>query len=255
MRMVAAAQLDQALQASTSVDDPVRQIAILKAAASETRRTMTANVFVAELFGKVEQTNATAATSLAQEWRRAATEARDILRFEPLVEAPLPEGFPTLTPVGEIRVQQYPRYRQARTQMTFIEGSAFWTLFNHIKRSEIAMTAPVEITYSAARDAVPKKSVMSFLYRSTEQGQLGNQGKVQVVDIPAQMALSIGIRGDASAERVADAQRRLENWLKTDNAGYEAAGAFRVMGYNSPFVSNSKRFTEVQIPVVAAQQQ
>jgi len=250
MRIVVAAQLEKALRVSESAGFPEEQIATLKVAASEARRKMTANVLVEEILGRVEQSKSNAAASL-KEWRAAVTEARDILRFEPLVEAPLPEGFPTPTPVGEIRVQHYPKYRLARTDMTFIEGRAFLTLFNHIQRSEIAMTAPVELTYAVTGDAVLKKSGMSFLYRSTEQGELGVQGKVQVVDIPSQIALSIGIRGAATTERIADAKRRLENWLKTHAKEYEQTAALRVMGYNSPFVSNSKRFTEVQIPVTA----
>ena len=50
-------------------------------------------------------------------------------------------------------------------------------------------------------------------------------------------------------QRVTDAQLRLENWLKTHCEEYESAGPLRVMGYNSPFVADKKRFTEVQIPV------
>lgn len=253
MRILAATQLDKALRVSEAAGDPAEQIAILKAAASETRRKMTSNVLVQEILGRFEQPMSNAGGSLAKEWRLAVTEARDILRFEPLIEAPLPNGFPTPTPVGEIRVQQYPKYRQAQTDMTFIEGRAFLTLFNHIQRREIAMTAPVEMTYAAAGGTVLQKSGMSFLYRSTEQGELGNHGKVQVVDIPAQMAVSMGIRGEATTERIMETKRRLEGWLKTHGNEYEEAGALRVMGYNSPFVSNSKRFMEVQIPVTAKQ--
>ena len=254
MRILAARQLDKALQVAESAGDPAEQIAILKAAASETRRKMPSNVLVQEVLGRFEQPKSNADGSLFKEWRAAIIEARDILRFEPLVEAPLPDGFPTPTPVGEIQVQHYPKYRQAYTEMTLIEGRAFLTLFNHIQRREIAMTAPVEMTYAFTGGSVLKKSRMSFLYRSTDQGELGNQGKVQVVDIPAQMALSMGIRGEATIETIKDAKRRLEDWLKTHDNEYEAAGALRVMGYNSPFVSNSKRFTEVQIPVTAKQQ-
>ena len=138
--------------------------------------------------------------------------------------------------------------------MTFIEGRAFWTLFNHIKKRDIAMTAPVEMTYSSEGDGATKKTAMAFMYRSTKQGQLGNEGKVEVVDVPAQTAISIGIRGDATKQRVADAKLRLENWLQTHREEYESAGPLRVMGYNSPFVADEKRFTEVQIPVITKQQ-
>jgi hypothetical protein len=197
----------------------------------------------------MEQNKTTDPRKLAKEWRSALIEARDILQFELVEESPLPEGFPEPTPVGEIRLQQYPKYRLARTDMTFLEGSAFWTLFNHIKQREIAMTAPVEMTYAADGNAVKKKSSMAFMYRSIQQGELGTAGKVEVVDIPPQMAVSIGIRGNATKERVVDAQRRLEGWLQNHREEYESSGPLRVMGYNSPFVAEKKQFAEVQIPV------
>ena len=86
---------------------------------------------------------------LVQNRRSAITEARDILRFEPFIEAPLSEGFPKPAPVGELHVQNYPKYRVARADLTLIEGRVFWTLFNHIKQREIAMTAAsMEMVYA-----------------------------------------------------------------------------------------------------------
>ena len=60
-------------------------------------------------------------------------------RFEPLVEAPLPEGFPGPGPLGRVVVKNYPKYRAARVE----GGNSFWTLFQHIKRNDVQMTAPV----------------------------------------------------------------------------------------------------------------
>jgi hypothetical protein len=244
-----AVKLDAALKAADSLRDPENEIALFRTAAAEALKTIPANVFVKDLFQKIEQSKTTDSRKLAKEWQSALMEARDILQFEIVEESPLPDGFPEPTPVGEIRLQQYPKYRLARTDMTFLEGSAFWTLFNHIKERDIAMTAPVEMTYATEGNAAPKKSAMSFMYRSTRQGQLGAAGKVEVVDIPAQMAVSIGIRGDATKERVADAKRRLEGWLEAHRDEYESSGPLRVMGYNSPFVADKKQFAEVQIPV------
>ena len=248
-RFAAAAKLDSALKAAESSADHETQIKVLRSAADETLRTMTANVLVQDLFHRVQQSKIDDPRGLAKEWRNAVTESRDLLRFEPFLEAPLPEGFPKPAPVGEIRVQSYPSYRVARTDMTLVEGRAFWTLFNHIKQREIAMTAPVEMGYAPGKDGAPAKSSMSFLYRSTKQGKLEVDGKVAVVDVPAQQAVSIGLRGDATKERVNDAKRRLEDWLQAHREEYESAGAMRVMGYNSPFVADQKKLTEVQIPV------
>ncbi len=244
-----ATKLDTALRAADSLRDSERQISLFQSAADEALKTMPANVLVEEAFQRVQKSMSTDARKLAKEWRSALIEARDILQFEPVKESPLPDGFPELTPVGEIRLQQYPKYRLARTDMTFMEGSAFWTLFNHIKERDIAMTAPVEMTYADDGKTATKQSTMSFMYRSTQQGQLGTAGKVQVVDIPAQMAVSIGIRGNANKGRIADAKRRLESWLHVHRDEYESAGPLRVMGHNSPFIAEEKQFAEIQIPV------
>jgi hypothetical protein len=247
-RTDAAAELDAALQAADSVRDSEKEISLFRSATGEVVKTMPANVFVEEIFQRMEHSKTTDQRKLAKEWRSALIEARDILQFELVEESPLPDGFPEPTPVGEIRLQQYPKYRLARTDMTLLEGTAFFTLFNHIKERDIAMTAPVEMTYSTEGNAA-KKSSMSFMYRSTDQGRLGAAGKVQVMDSPAQIAISIGIRGNANKERVADAKRRLEAWLQTHDDEYVAAGPLRVFGYNSPFVAEKKQFAEIQIPV------
>ena len=247
-RFAVAAKLESALKAAETAADPETQTAVLRSAADEARRMITANVFVQDLFHRVQQSKVDDPGRLAKEWRNAVTEARDLLRFEPLLEAPLPEGFPKPAPVGEIRVQPYPSYRVARTDMTLVEGRAFWTLFNHIKQREIAMTAPVEMGYAPGKDGAITKTSMSFLYRNTKQGQLEVDGKVTVVDVPAQQAVSIGFRGDATKERVNDAKRRLEDWLQAHRDEYEPAGAMRVMGYNSPFVADQKKLTEVPTP-------
>ena len=249
LRVAVAAKLESALMDAEIRAQPEQQIAVLKPAVADALRAMTANVFVQDTLREVEQAKSDDPRQLAKQWRSAVAEARDILRFEPLLEAPLPVGFPKPTPVGEIRVQQYPKYRLARTDMTLLEGRAFWTLFNHIKQREIAMTAPVEMNYTPDKGGSLNKSSMSFLYRSTEQGQIEVDGKVAVVDVPAQLAVSIGLRGDATKEKVNDAKRRLEEWLRVHGDEYEPVGTIRVLGYNSPFVADQRKLTEVQIPV------
>lgn len=181
--------------------------------------------------------------------QNALREARETTAFKPLIEAPLPEGFPEPTPVGEIQVKHYPEYRLARTQMTGAETGSFWTLFTHIKKKDIAMTAPVETTYGASGPDQLQPRTMAFLYRSTKQGDLGDDEKVDVIDVPAMTVLSIGVRGDVTKAKLADAKSRLETWLKEHAKDYEASGPLRVMGYNSPFVAANKRFTEVEIPI------
>lgn len=180
--------------------------------------------------------------------RASLSEAAGILAFKPVEEAPLPEGFPVLTPVGEIRILDYPAYRVARTPISYDDSVAFFRLFKHIQSRDIAMTAPVEMTY-AEEDGKLQEEQMAFLYRSTEQGETGQEGKVQVMDVPAQRVVSIGCRGDADQNSVDKARQMLENWLQSHSEEYVAAGDVRVMGHNSPFVAKQKRYFEVQIPV------
>jgi hypothetical protein len=252
-RLKAAAELDKALSDAQSLTVSAQQIAVFRSAVEEAVKLVPASVDLDDLLKTVAQAAATDAAdgSTLADIRDRLAQSRDLLRFEPLIEAPLPEGFPEPTPAGEIRTQKYPQYRLAKTDMTFFQSRAFWTLFNHIKKHEIAMTAPVEMQYATDPDGRPKESSMAFLYRSTQQGSPGVEDEVEVMDIPAHLAVSIGLRGDATKARVADAKRRLEQWIADHAAEYEASGALRVMGYNSPFVPDAKRFTEVQIPVRA----
>jgi hypothetical protein len=174
--------------------------------------------------------------------------ARDV-SFTPVMEAPTPRGWPTYTPVGELELKQYPSYRMAYVDRDAVPGGGqFMTLFFHIQRNEIAMTAPVEMTMSAdARDR-NDMSQMAFLYENVDMGQLGLDGKVRVVDVPRKQALSIGGRGDWSARAIADARARFDAWL-ADHPTHEPDGDLRVMGYNSPSMPREKRYHEIQLPV------
>jgi hypothetical protein len=166
-------------------------------------------------------------------------------QFRPVKEAELPKGFPGYTPVGTVEVKQYPAYRKAS-----VEGAGgFWTLFGHIKQNEVAMTAPVEMTYGDAEK--PRVQNMAFLYERPDQGATGKQGSVEVVDVPAMTVVSIGCRGWRTEQAVNEARDRLLEWLDENRDTYTAAGSLRVMGYNSPFVPRDKQFFEVQVPVSA----
>jgi uncharacterized surface protein with fasciclin (FAS1) repeats len=163
----------------------------------------------------------------------------DDMAFEPRSEASLPEGFPDPGPVGRVVLKEYPRYRAARAE----GGNAFWTLFRHIKDNDVPMTAPVEMTM----DESMRQRDMAFLYESSKQGEAGRQGKVDVLDLEPVEVLSIGLRGRRNARMVQRAKAAIEAHLKRH--GLEAAGAWRVLGYNSPMVPARQQFWELQIPV------
>ncbi|MEM8866384.1 MAG: heme-binding protein [Planctomycetota bacterium] len=166
-------------------------------------------------------------------------EAREMLRFRPLAEAPVPEGFPPYTPVGVIEVKQYPAYRKA-------VGPSFWPLFQHIQAESIPMTAPVEMT--GANRQADGDQPMAFLYQNTGVGQVGPAGDVAVEDNTESTAVSLGVRGRMSSAVVKDARQRLEAWL-ADHPEYQAASdePLRLFGYNSPMVPDDQKYWEAQL--------
>lgn len=182
--------------------------------------------------------------------RNVMKRVADDLSFRPMMEAELPVGFPEPTIVGEVEIKQYPVYRLARAGKDVKPGSRFWTLFRHIQGRDIPMTAPVEMTMSGPTRG--SEQAMAFLYPSTETGSVGTQGRVEVVDVPAMTVVSIGVRGRATDERIAQAKLALDRFLAAHADTWTLAGEMRLMGFNSPFVRDSKQYFEVQFPVKPA---
>lgn len=250
-RKAACELIEASLQRSVQEKDAAEQIADSQRTSNQVLKLCTTNLVVTQVLKKAisKAADVSDKQQAAKLMQDALLEASATLAFKPLIEAPLPEGFPEPTPVGEIQIKKYPAYRLARTQMAGAESGAFWALFTHIKKQDIAMTAPVEMTYGEAGKNKLQAEKMAFLYRSTKQGKAGTDEKVEVIDVPATMALSLGMRGDVTKARLAEAKAHLDIWLKEHAKEYEANGQLRVMGYNSPFVAANKRFTEVEVPV------
>jgi len=185
-----------------------------------------------------------AAVALSGSWIAGYAQRPSDSEFKPIIEADVPTGFPQYTPVGRIEVKRYPEYRMARAD----GGNSFWTLFMHIKKNKIQMTAPVQLDYDAGTSTPPRESAMAFLYGDPELGKAGRQGRVNVVDVSAMDVVSIGVRGKRTRSKVADARQQLMSWLERSTV-YTASGDLRVMAYNSPFIPRDRQFFEVQIPV------
>ena len=175
--------------------------------------------------------------------RKDLSEMASDLHFEPLHEAPVPVGFPAPTPIHEVEHKHYPAYRMATTS----SRGAFGRLFRHIQSNDIPMTAPVEMTFDQENER-PQEVAMAFLYESLDQGATGPGRGVEVVDVPAQDVVSIGLRGRIGNDRIAAAAALLESWLDA-RPDLEPAGALRVFGYNSPMVPAGRKLSEVQLPV------
>jgi hypothetical protein len=166
--------------------------------------------------------------------------------------APTPEGWPDVTPVERVELRSYPVVRAALVDQADLErgddDSMFMTLFRHIDRNEIAMTAPVEMRYEDTA-AGPRMTSMAFLYRTPELGGVGEEGAVRVDDLPSQTYASTGLRGGYTIANYREGLARLQAWLAENAEVWRAAGPPRYLGYNSPFVLPFLRYGEVQIPV------
>ena len=164
--------------------------------------------------------------------------------------APLPEGWPELTPVGEVEIRKYPTYRAA--VVTEKDGRAgttpmFRALFQHISTNEIPMTSPVDMSYEDTNS--DRMTGMAFLYRTPELGPVGSDGVVRVEDVAPRAYASTGVRGSYSEAHHREGLKRIEEWLGRQST-WQADGASRYLGYNSPFVLWFWRYGEVQVPVI-----
>ena len=159
-------------------------------------------------------------------------------------EAKQPEGFPAPGKVNEIIVKTYPTYRSASVQNAGAgQNRLFGSLFNHIKKNNIAMTAPVEMTYGDEN-----ADSMAFLYASPEIGESGYDGSVLVADHEQTQVVSIGIRGSYNKQRFVEYCEKLREWVENQD-DWEICGEPRYLGYNSPFVPSFLRYGEVQFPI------
>lgn len=157
-------------------------------------------------------------------------------------EAPLPVGWPKPGPYDKVSEKTYPSYRAAFTNGKG-ETGAFWTLFLHIKRHGIPMTAPVEMAMADA-DGKLQQDGMAFLYQNGRVGQSGPDGsKVEVRDVPASTVLSYTWKGDDSKSNIAKARTELEAALA---ARKKESKTFRMLGYNGPGTPRFERTWELQ---------
>ena len=172
-------------------------------------------------------------------------------------EAKLPKGFPPPGPVGQVIVKDYPEARAAVVHSAAVgkeadEGRMFRSLFNHIKSHEIAMSAPVEITWSPSpeKNADAEPVAMAFFYGEPNIGQPGSDGTVEVLDMHPLKVVSVGVRGSYNREHFGAALDQLHAWLAAHPSKYIVTGPPRYLGYNSPFVPWFLRYGEVQLPIV-----
>ena len=162
-------------------------------------------------------------------------------------EAPRPEGWPKITPVGEVELKDRPSFRVAEAGSpsgSTDEGRMFGTLFRHISDRDIPMTAPVTMT----RSEQGRMESMGFLYQSTNVGNTGPAGAAEVLDRDSATVVATGLRGGYSSKSYRQGVARLEAFL-ADRDTLKAIGDPIYMGYNSPFVPWFLKYAELQIEV------
>jgi hypothetical protein len=167
-------------------------------------------------------------------------------------EAKLPQGFPAPGPVGEVIVKTYPAHRLARTGAgDGGDNRMFMRLFGHIKRNDIAMTAPVTMDWSGEPAERGGPESMAFLYAEPDLGAAGPDpadAAVTVEDVPEATVASIGLRGSYGEKTFRKGAEKLDAWL-AGHPEWEPAGPPRMLAYNSPFVPGLLKYSEIQRPI------
>lgn len=174
-------------------------------------------------------------------------------------EAPLAEGWPAATQPGAIEVKNYPAYRSAvaKSENVSVAGDrrTFFSLLEHITRSNVAMTSPVVSTYEPKMiDNPGQRGEMSteFLYASPQLGQAGKGvGKVEVVDHPEATYVCLGLQGRIDDASLRESVAKLREWLAEHKGEWIEDGPPRRLGYHGPDTPLEQRLWEVQLPVQA----
>lgn len=171
------------------------------------------------------------------------------------ITTPLPAGYPDPTPPGAIDIKSYPVVRRAEATGSMNPdlgmNFAFFPLFQHIKKRDIAMTSPVEMDYKGIEpgdtDGVDSWT-MSFLYRTTDLGPTGEFGDVKVQDLPSMTVVAAGGKGSYSISTVKRHVKALYEWIEA-NPEWERAGEPRGLFYNGPEQRSRDKWYEVQVPI------
>ena len=245
-----AEKLRIAIDEANKIKDPKQRLDLLKAASEKVIASCKDNLMARDILVKATK-DISKIEDIAKQadiLRTGLLEVLVILTFKPRVEAPVPTGFPAPTPVGVVEIKKLPVYRMAKVANSGMGGNNFFTLFNHIKKNNIEMTAPVEMTMTEKNGKYTESS-MAFLYQETTLGKVGPQGNVAVLDTTECTVVSVGMRGSPSSENIESARRWLLEKIKTTPQAYEIAGELKVMGYNSPFMPEKLRYYEVQLPL------
>ncbi|MGB8698144.1 MAG: heme-binding protein [Thermosynechococcaceae cyanobacterium] len=174
--------------------------------------------------------------------------------------APLPDGFPQPTAAGKIEVKHYPAYRSGtytyKGKLSQAANESFEPLFQHISSNGISMTAPVEARYpSMTLEELPNRKPdeegqveVSFLYRNEAVQPKQIAEGIKVESHASVTVVSIGVSGPYTYTAYQENLARLRDWL-SKNRNYVVVGLPRRFFYDSPFIPDGLKRSEVQIPI------
>ncbi len=202
----------------------------------------------------IKEAEAVGAAEQEKLLKAAVKQAEEAREFKISAEAPLPDGWPLPSLPGLIRIKTYPAARLAWVREAGSENRQFMALFQHIKKQQIAMTAPVVMEHDSAgpAEAESGQAAMAFLYRRTDQGEAGRFGPVAVENGAAVQVVSVGLKGPYWESRFQAKLKELREWLAA-HPQWRATGGWRVLAYNSPFKPFWMKYCEVQLEVRASE--
>ncbi len=183
-------------------------------------------------------------------YKQTIDEAIVSLDFLPLLEAPLPKGFPYPSPPGYIRIKRYPELKLAEVSSKNLKSrdEMFQELFRHIKKKDIPMTTPVKMELEQ-EGGMMEMERMAFYYPEGIEISGNDNDNVTVKMAPPVTVVSVGRKGAYKRENFETGLEILNGWLDENIGQYDKTGKPRVLAYNSPFVLWFKKYSEVQIPV------
>ena len=154
------------------------------------------------------------------------------------------------TPVGEFELKELPPATVMATSSDGgyykNSGTLFRRLFRYIQKNKVPMSVPVE--------GHDKEGRMTFYLGQQERAkELKDAGAVKVIQLPARMVASHGVRGAYSRSNYLEALGRLREWCgKTSRV--TVTGDPYVVFWNSPFVLDFWKRSEVHLPVTGTGQ-
>jgi hypothetical protein len=156
------------------------------------------------------------------------------------------QAFPP-TPAGQIELKTLPPgvlLKSSGRGNYFNESNdLFRPLFRYISRHDIAMTTPVEAQIESA--------AMYFWVANSQRDKVaGNQGGVEVLQIPERRVASAGARGTYSRKNFEQTRDRLLAWI-AERPEVEATGEPYAVYWNGPFTPWFAKSYEVHVPVQA----